>query len=175
MGGAALKSPGWLPRLGARGGHGLRTRIPGTETGGNNAVAAVINALKGSIMLKDSNIIAVLPAKDINRAKEFYRDKLGIEPSDSMEEGSVMYRCGQGTGFLIYQTENAGTAKNTQMGWETDNLEREMEELRGRGVVFEEYDFPGLKTENGVATADWGKAAWFLDSEGNIINISQRA
>ncbi|HSL37131.1 MAG TPA: VOC family protein, partial [Arthrobacter sp.] len=56
-----------------------------------------------------------------------------------------------------------------------DNLEREMEELRGRGVAFEEYDFPGLKTENGVATSDWGKSAWFLDSEGNILNISQRA
>ena len=175
MGGAALESPRWLPRLGARGGHGLRTSIPGTETGGSHAIVAVIYALKGIIMLTDSNIIAVLPAKDINRAKEFYRDKLGIEPSESMEEGSVMYSCGQGTRFLIYQTENAGTARNTQMGWETDNLEREMEELRSRGVVFEDYDFPGLKTENGVATADWGKAAWFLDSEDNIINISQRA
>jgi predicted enzyme related to lactoylglutathione lyase len=156
-----------------------RSRAPdkdsGAETGGSNAVAANINALKGIIMLKDSNIMAVLPAKDINRAKEFYRDKLGIEPSESMEEGSVMYSCGQGTRFLVYQTENAGTAKNTQLGWETDNLEREMEELRGRGVVFEDYNFPGLKTENGIATASWGKAAWFLDSEDNIISISQRA
>ena len=125
-------------------------------------------------MFKDSNIMAVLPAKDINRAKEFYRDKLGIEPSEILEEGGAMYSCGQGTRFLLYQTENAGTAKNTQMGWETDDLEREMEELRGRGVVFEEYDFPGLKTENGVATTNWGKAAWFLDSEGNIINVAQR-
>jgi len=125
-------------------------------------------------MLKDSNIIAVLAAKDINRAKDFYRDKLGMEPSESMEQDSLMYRGANGTGFLIYQTENAGTAKNTQMGWETDNLERDMEELRGRGVTFEEYDFPGLKTENGVATNDWGKTAWFLDSEGNILNISQR-
>jgi hypothetical protein len=50
-----------------------------------------------------------------------------------------------------------------------------MEELRARGVVFEDYDIPGLKTENGIATAKWGKAAWFLDSEGNILNISQRA
>ena len=125
-------------------------------------------------MFKDSNIMAVLPAKDINRAKEFYRDKLGIEPSEILEEGGAMYRCGQGTRFLLYQTENAGTAKNTQMGWETDDLEREMEELRGRGVVFEEYDFPGLKTENGIATTNWGKAAWFLDSEGNIINVAQR-
>ena len=126
-------------------------------------------------MFKDSKIMAVLPAKDLNRAKDFYRDKLGIEPSESMEEGAVMYDCGQGSRFLLYQTENAGTAKNTQMGWDTDNLDREMEELRGRGVVFEDYDFPGLKTENGVANASWGKGAWFLDSEGNIINIAQRA
>ena len=125
-------------------------------------------------MLTDSDIIAVLPAKDINRARDFYRDKLGLEPSETPEADSLMYRGGHGTGFLIYQTENAGTAKNTQMGWTTDNLEREMEELRGRGVVFEEYDQPGLKTENGVATSESEKAAWFLDSEGNILNISQR-
>jgi catechol 2,3-dioxygenase-like lactoylglutathione lyase family enzyme len=134
-----------------------------------------VTAKKDIIMLTDANILAVLPAKDINRAKDFYRDKLGMEPSDSMEEGSVLYRCGNGTGFLIYQTENAGTAKNTQMGWETDNLEREMQDLRGRGVVFEDYDFPGLKTENGLATGSFGKGAWFLDSEGNILNITQRA
>ena len=126
-------------------------------------------------MLNNASIMAVLPAKDIDRAKAFYRDKLGIEPSESMEEGTVMYTCGQGTRFLLYQTDNAGTAKNTQMGWETDDLEWEMAELRGRGLVFEDYDFPGLKTENGVATADWGKAAWFLDSEGNIVNIAQRS
>ena len=126
-------------------------------------------------MLKDSATMAVLPAKDINRARDFYRDKLGMEPSDSMEDDSLVYNCGKGTSFLVYQTDNAGSAKNTQMGWEVDNLDREMEELRGRGVTFEDYDFPGLKTENGVATSDWGKASWFLDSEGNILNITQRA
>jgi catechol 2,3-dioxygenase-like lactoylglutathione lyase family enzyme len=126
-------------------------------------------------MLTDLDIMAVLPAKDINRAKDFYRDKLGLEPAESPEDRSLFYRGGHGTGLLIYQTDNAGTAKNTQMGWVTDNLEREVEELRARGVVFEEYDMPGLKTENGIATSDWGKAAWFLDSEGNILNLSQRA
>jgi catechol 2,3-dioxygenase-like lactoylglutathione lyase family enzyme len=126
-------------------------------------------------MLTDLDIMAVLPAKDINRAKDFYRDKLGMEPAETPEEDSLMYRGGHGTGFLVYQTDNAGSAKNTQMGWTTDNIEREMEELRARGVVFEEYDQPGLKTENGVATDEWGKAAWFLDSEGNILNLSQRA
>ncbi|GAA1765584.1 glyoxalase/bleomycin resistance/dioxygenase family protein [Pseudarthrobacter sulfonivorans] len=126
-------------------------------------------------MLNDSEIMAVLPAKDLNRAKEFYRDKLGLESSDVSGDGSLLFSGGKGTSFLVYETENAGSAKNTQMGWETDNLEREMEELRGRGVVFEDYDMPGLKTENGVATNDWGKAAWFLDSEGNILVLSQRA
>jgi len=124
-------------------------------------------------MLNNSTVMAVLPAKDINRAKDFYRDKLGMEPAETVED-SLLYRCGNGTSFLVYQTDNAGTAKNTQMGWDTDNLEREMEELRGRGVTFEEYDLPGLKTENGVVDNEWGKGAWFLDSEGNILSLSQR-
>lgn len=125
-------------------------------------------------MLKERDIIAVLPAKDIARAKGFYRDVLGLEPSDAMDEENLLYRCGNGTAFLLYQTDNAGTAKNTQMGWGTDNLESDVEDLRGRGVVFEEYDFPGLKTENGIATTPVGRAAWFRDSEGNILNLFQR-
>ena len=126
-------------------------------------------------MLKDVETFAVLPAKDIVRARNYYRDVLGLEPADTMDEENLLYRCGKGTAFLLYETDNAGSAKNTQMGWETDNLEAEMEDLRGRGVVFEDYDFPGLKTENGVATNEWGKSAWFLDSEGNILNVYQRA
>lgn len=124
-------------------------------------------------MLKDLDVMPVLPAKDINRARDFYRDKLGLEPTTTVDEDNLVYRCGNGSGFLLYRTDNAGTAKNTQMGWATSDVEREVEELRGRGVVFEEYDLPGLKTENGIATLpDLGKAAWFLDSEGNILNIS---
>lgn len=124
-------------------------------------------------MLKDLDVMPVLPARDINRARDFYRDKLGLEPATTIDEDNLVYRCGNGTGFLLYRTDNAGTAKNTQMGWGTNDVEREVEELRGRGVVFEEYDFPGLKTENGIASLDGvGKAAWFLDSEGNILNIS---
>ncbi|MFC7847626.1 VOC family protein [Arthrobacter sp. NPDC057388] len=121
-------------------------------------------------MLKDTAVAAVLPAKDVGRAKGFYRDKLGLEPIENADD-NVMYECGNGTRFLLYQTDNAGTAKNTQMGWVTDDVERDVQELRGRGVVFEEYDFPGVKTENGIATSDAGKAAWFLDSEGNILSL----
>jgi predicted enzyme related to lactoylglutathione lyase len=163
-----------LPALGATDGHAAPDRdAPGPVIGGEHRHQRE-KGTKEIIMLKDSPIMAVLPAKDINRAKDFYRDKLGLESSDSMEQDSLVYKCGNGTSFLIYQTDNAGSAKNTQMGWETDNLEREMEDLRSRGVAFEDYDMPGLKTENGVATNDWGKAAWFLDSEGNILNLSQR-
>jgi len=124
-------------------------------------------------MLKDMEVMAVLPAKDIDRAREFYRDKLGFEPERTMADGGLVYRCGKGTSFLIYQTDNAGSAKNTQIGWATDDVQRDVDELRARGVVFEDYDMPGLKTENGIATMEgYGQAAWFLDSEGNILNIS---
>lgn len=125
-------------------------------------------------MLKELDIIAVLPAKDMARARAYYRDVLGLEASDAMDEENLLYRSGNGTAFLLYNTDNAGTAKNTQMGWRTDNIEAEVEDLRGRGVVFEEYDFPGMKTENGIATTPVEKAAWFKDSEGNILNIFQR-
>ena len=131
-------------------------------------------------MLKDLEIMAVLPAKDINRAKDFYRDKLVLEPETEQADG-VMYRCGKGTGFLLYETGNAGSAKNTQMGWETDNLEAEMEDLKGRGVVFEEYDLPGLETVDGIADIAGNypskgageRGAWFRDSEGNMLGIGQ--
>ena len=125
-------------------------------------------------MLKELDIIAVLPAKDMARARTFYRDVLGLEPAVAMDEENLMYRCGNGTAFLLYKTVNAGTAKNTQMGWGTDDIAAEVKELQGRGIVFEEYDFPGLKTENGIAATPVGKAAWFTDSEGNILNIFQR-
>lgn len=126
-------------------------------------------------MLQELDIIAVLPAKDMARARSFYREKLGLEPSEEMDEENLMYRCGNGTTFLLYKTENAGTAQNTQMGWGTDDINTEVADLQRRGIVFEEYDFPGLKTENGIATTPVGKAAWFTDSEGNILNIFQRS
>lgn len=126
-------------------------------------------------MLQELDIIAVLPAKDMSRARSFYRDKLGLEPSEEIDEENLMYRCGNGTTFLLYKTDNAGTAQNTQMGWETHDINAEVADLQSRGIVFEEYDFPGLKTENGIATTPVGKAAWFIDSESNILNISQRS
>lgn len=124
-------------------------------------------------MLKDSDAVTVLPAKDINRAKEYYRDKLGLEPAQVLDEENLIYTTGN-TSFLLYQTDNAGTAKNTQIGWLSTDIERDVEELKSRGVVFEEYDLPGLTVVNGIAQTDQGKAAWFLDSEGNILSLIEQ-
>ncbi|MFB9822061.1 MULTISPECIES: VOC family protein [Arthrobacter] len=124
-------------------------------------------------MLKDLSVAAVLPASDIARARDFYKDKLGLEPNNPEATDNLVYKCGNGTSFLLYSTPNAGSAKNTQMGWDSTDLDQDMADLRARGVVFEEYDFPGLKTENGVATLpDGERGAWFLDSEGNILSIA---
>jgi catechol 2,3-dioxygenase-like lactoylglutathione lyase family enzyme len=124
-------------------------------------------------MLKDKQVGAVLPAADIARARGFYRDKLGLEPENPDATDNLQYICGGGTRFLLYETPNAGTAKNTQIGWLVEDLPAAVEELRAKGVVFEEYDFPGLKTENGIATTpDGSSAAWFLDTEGNILSLN---
>ncbi|SDK49555.1 VOC family protein [Cryobacterium sp. Sr8] len=124
-------------------------------------------------MLKNSELIAVLPAKDLGRAREYYRDKLGLEVAEETP-GGLVYRMASGAAFLLYETSNAGTARNTQMCWTTADIEAEMAELRGRGVVFEEYDLPGLKTENGVATMDGERGSWFIDSEGNTLCLTQQ-
>lgn len=124
-------------------------------------------------MLKDQQVGAILPAADIARARDFYRDKLGLEPENPDAEDNLQYKCGAGTSFFVYQTPNAGSAKNTQIGWTVDNLPATVAELRAKGVVFEDYDFPGLKTEDGIATMpDGTSAAWFLDTEGNILSLN---
>jgi catechol 2,3-dioxygenase-like lactoylglutathione lyase family enzyme len=122
-------------------------------------------------MLSDRQTIAVVPASDLQRARAFYRDNLGLEPARE-ERGGLIYE-GKGSKFLLYETQFAGTAQNTAMSWLTDDLDADMADMRGRGVVFEEYDFPGLKTENGVATDDVGRGAWFKDSEGNILALTE--
>lgn len=125
-------------------------------------------------MLKDQQVGAVLPAQDIARARAYYSEKLGLEPENPDADDNLQYRCGDGTGFFIYQTPNAGSAKNTQMGWMVTDVAAAVAELRDKGVTFEDYDFPGLTTENGVATMpDGSVAAWFLDSEGNILSLNQ--
>jgi len=113
----------------------------------------------------------VLPAADLGRARGFYHDKLGMDPSGE-HDGMLTYSAGPTT-FEVYETENAGTAKNTQMVWMVDDLDAEMGRLRGAGIEFEDFDIPGMKTEKGVASTDEMRSAWFRDSEGNILCLTQ--
>jgi len=115
--------------------------------------------------------MAVLPASDLARARRYWHDVLGHDPVSSDEAGDV-YDFG-GTGVLVYPTQFAGTAKNTALTFITDNLDRDMTALRTHGVTFHDYDMPGLKTVDGVAELGDERGAWFSDSEGNIIAISQ--
>jgi catechol 2,3-dioxygenase-like lactoylglutathione lyase family enzyme len=124
-------------------------------------------------MFDEMEVVAVLPVADMARARAFYKDAFGFEPTEEDETG-VMFRMKGGTGFMLYETPNAGTAKNTQLCWMTDDLDRDMAELRSKGVTFADLDMPGLKTENGVATLGPSRSAWFSDSEGNVLCIGER-
>jgi catechol 2,3-dioxygenase-like lactoylglutathione lyase family enzyme len=124
-------------------------------------------------MLQDAPMFAYIPAKDVNRARKFYEEKLGFRPRRE-EAGGVVYEFGDHTACFLYPTPNAGTSRASQAFWQVDDVAREVSELKARGVKFEEYDMPGMKTENGIATAGGAKAAWFKDTEGNIMALIQR-
>jgi predicted enzyme related to lactoylglutathione lyase len=125
-------------------------------------------------MLSNAPVTPTLPATDINRAKQFYTEKLGLKEASvpNMPSDSAMFECGQGSKLFIYQRPPS-PSQHTLAAFKVENIETEMAELRSRGVVFEEYDFPGLKTENGVADDGSSKSAWFKDSEGNILALNQ--
>jgi predicted enzyme related to lactoylglutathione lyase len=123
-------------------------------------------------MLKNAPIVPYIPASDVTRARRFYEQKVGLVPREEFA-GGVVYECGDRSWIYLYPTPNAGTSKASQAFWEVDDVEAEVAELKARGVVFEEYDMPGLKTVNGIATAGGTKAAWFKDSEGNIFALIQ--
>ncbi len=114
---------------------------------------------------------AVIAATDLERARRWYAEKLGLHPLREQAQG-LLYATG-GSEFFLYQTGAAGTAQNTVAEWEVDDLEAVMADLRSRGVVFEEYDYPDFKTVNGIGMLGNDRAAWFKDSEGNYLALSQ--
>ena len=122
----------------------------------------------------DAPMNATLPAADMARAKEWYRNKLGMKPIEESPMGEAMYETG-GTRFVLYPSQFAGTNQATAAGFMVDDFDATVAELRSNGVVFEEYDFgDGMATVDGViALPDGGKGAWFKDSEGNILGIAQ--
>jgi predicted enzyme related to lactoylglutathione lyase len=123
-------------------------------------------------MLQKSPMYAYIPAQDMVRARKFYEQKIGFKPGREIS-GGVSYEFANGTACFLYPTPNAGTSKASQAFWQVEDAEREVAELKARGVTFEEYDMPGMKTVNGIATAGGAKAAWFKDSEGNTLALIQ--
>ncbi|HEX4168032.1 MAG TPA: VOC family protein, partial [Bryobacteraceae bacterium] len=128
--------------------------------------------LKGAFMLRDASIHAYIPASDIPRARKFYEEIVGLKPKEEYA-GGVIYECG-GADVFLYPTSNAGTSRASQAFWRVDDVEAEVAELKARGVNFEEYDMPGVAMKNSIATGGGARTAWFKDTEGNILAVSQR-
>src|SRR5499433_2512830 len=121
-------------------------------------------------MLQKSPMYAYIPARDVSRARQFYEKTLGLKPKEEYA-GGVVYEFGAGTGSFLYPTPNAGTSRASQAFWQVDDVEREVADLKSRGVAFENYDVPGKKSPSGVIITGGAKAAWFKDTEGNILAI----
>jgi catechol 2,3-dioxygenase-like lactoylglutathione lyase family enzyme len=131
-------------------------------------------------MLKDGKVATRIPVQDLQRAKNFYAEKLGLEPSEE-RTGGLLYRHASGE-FALFESAGTASGDHTQMGWEVEDIEATVEQLRARGLVFEEYDFPGLRTVNGITEIVGNypskggvgeKAAWFRDIDGNLFGIGQ--
>lgn len=123
-------------------------------------------------MFESATAHASIAVTDIDRAKKFYGEILGFKVQDDRSDG-VTYQTGQ-TWFLVYPSQFAGTNKATYMSFEVDKVDAAVKELRDRGIVFEEYDLPGLKTVDGIAEIQGVKAAWFKDPDGNILAVGER-
>jgi predicted enzyme related to lactoylglutathione lyase len=124
-------------------------------------------------MFKNAPIVPYIPVADVARARKFYEEKVGLKPKEEYA-GGVVYECGKGSWVFMYRSQGAGTSKASTAFWAVDDVEAEVAELKARGVVFEEYETPEIKMVNSIATSSGAKTAWFKDSEGNILAVSQR-
>jgi catechol 2,3-dioxygenase-like lactoylglutathione lyase family enzyme len=131
-------------------------------------------------MLEHGGVASRLPALDLERVRVFYAEKLGLEPAEE-RPGGLLYRCARGE-FALFESAGAPSGSHTQISWEVNDLDAVVAHLRARGVVFEEYDLPGLTTNEGIAEVVGNypskggvgeRAAWFKDSEGNLLAIGE--
>jgi catechol 2,3-dioxygenase-like lactoylglutathione lyase family enzyme len=137
-----------------------------------NTVSALI---KEENMLTDAPIMAIVPTTDLARAKAFYGETLGLIDANMPTPGpQVVYRCRAGTLLELYERPAAGEAQHTLASWEVSDVRAAVDELRTRGVRFEEYDLPEVKTMDGVSTTGDLREAWFRDPDGNILRIHSR-
>jgi len=129
--------------------------------------------------LSNAHTVTKLPAQDLERARAFYRDKLGLEPVEQ-RAGGLRYVCGP-TEFHLFSSAGAPSGTSTQMGFEVEDLEATVADLRARGVVFERYDMPGFEARDDMIAAPDNYPSkgtgelgiFFYDSEGNLIGLAQ--
>ena len=129
-------------------------------------------------MLQACPMYAYIPAKDVARARRFYEGKIGLKPQMELP-GGIAYKFGEHTSAFLYDAgDSAGTSRASQAFWKVENLEREMEQLKARGVKFEHYEpdqIGGMVMKDCIAEGGGAKAAWFKDSEGNIMALIQES
>ncbi|HEY3186853.1 MAG TPA: tRNA (N6-threonylcarbamoyladenosine(37)-N6)-methyltransferase TrmO [Solirubrobacteraceae bacterium] len=165
---------------------GRRVRVRGLEAVDGTPVVDVKPVLSGGVAVRGAglaggDVATRLPAQDLARARRFYAQALGLEPTEE-RPGGLRYRGAAGE-FALFESAGAPSGEHTQMAWEVDDIEATVAQLRRRGVVFEAFDLPGLTTVGGIATVQGNypskggtgeRAAWFRDSEGNLLGIGQR-
>jgi catechol 2,3-dioxygenase-like lactoylglutathione lyase family enzyme len=128
------------------------------------------------MLLRDAPVAAILPTTDIERAKRFYTETLGLQFADVDAPATIAFECGNGTMLVVYEREGGTNADHTVAGWMVDDVEKVVGELHEKGIVFEQYDMPNLKTdERGIAELGGALAAWFKDPDGNILSITEEA
>ncbi|MFT3912530.1 MAG: hypothetical protein QM704_00150 [Anaeromyxobacteraceae bacterium] len=124
-------------------------------------------------MLGQSRMTTMLPVVDLARARAFYEEKLGLVPEGARPDGKFLYRLAGGGLLALFPRGAPTRAEHTAVSFEVPDVEREVTALRARGVEFQDYDLPGLRTVNAVCVLGSEKAAWFLDPEGNTLCIHQ--
>ena len=129
--------------------------------------------------LTSAHAVAKLPAQDLDRARHFYRDRLGLEPVEE-RDGGLRYVCGT-TEFHLFLSSGAASGASTQMGFEVENIDEVVADLRPRGLQFEGFDIAGFEVENDIvlvpdnypSKGGGERGAFFHDSEGNLLSIGQ--
>ena len=121
--------------------------------------------------LNDSSVAVMLPISDPDRAQKFYTDQLGLPYEGKNAMGELMYRLSAGAELVLLPRPGQKPLSSTAMSFEVADLEREIADLEARGVAFEDYDLPDLKTDHHIATMGQEKAAWFLDPDGNVLCV----
>ena len=124
-------------------------------------------------MLAQAPMTTILPVKDLDRARDFYAAKLGLEPQGLQADGKFLFRCGGGAILALFPKPDGTKAEHTAVSFQVEDIVAEVRDLERRGVKFHDYDLPGLKTVEHVCVLGSEKAAWFSDPEGNILCLHE--